>query len=154
MSYLILFFTILPVLELALLIKVGTIIGILNTIGLTILISCIGAALARIQGFNVLNKLQENINNGITPGAELIDGALILAGGILLLIPGFITDAFGLLLLFPLTRTLIKLILKHKINTMIKEGQVVTFNSSWARPSQHSQKLHHEFKDYTDIDTK
>ena len=88
-----------------------------------------GAWVARLQGFLVLSKIQENLNRGILPNNELMDGFLIFAGGVLLLTPGFITDFLGLLLLFPVTRGLIRLILKRRFEKMIQTGNVVHFTN-------------------------
>ena len=129
MGYLILLFTVLPALELALLIKVGSHIGALNTILIVIGTGVVGAALARYEGFRALMKVQDSLQRGIMPGAEILDGFMVLAGGIALLTPGFITDVLGLLLLFPVTRAGIKWLLRHKFQSMIKQGQVVHFGS-------------------------
>ena len=133
MGYLILLFTILPALELALLIKVGSHIGALNTIFIVIGIGVVGAALARHEGFRVLMKVQDSLQRGIMPNAEILDGFMVLAGGVALLTPGFITDVLGLLLLFPLTRAGIRWLLRRKFQSMIKQGQVVHFGSFGAK---------------------
>ncbi len=133
MGYLILLFTILPALELALLIKVGSHIGALNTILIVILTGVVGAALARYEGFRVLMKIQDSLQKGMMPSAELLDGMMILAGGVALLTPGFITDVMGLLLLFPVTRAGIKWLLRRKFQSMIARGQVVHFGSFGAK---------------------
>ena len=127
---LIFLFTILPALELYLLIKVGSVIGALNTILIIIFTGILGAFLARLQGFLVIRKIQENLNQGILPSSELLDGALILVGGVLLLTPGFITDIFGFLLLLPPTRVLIKFFLKKQFEAMARNGKAVHFNYS------------------------
>ncbi len=132
MGYLILLFTVLPALELALLIKVGSNIGVLNTIALVVLIGVIGAALARYEGFRVLMKVQDSLQRGIMPNAEILDGFMVLAGGIALLTPGFITDVLGLFLLFPVTRAGVKWVLRRRFQSMIARGQVVQFGSSGA----------------------
>ena len=129
MGYLILLFTVLTALELALLIKVGSHIGALNTIFIVIGTGVVGAALARYEGFRVLMKVQDSLQRGIMPSAELLDGFMVLAGGIALLTPGFITDVLGLLLLFPLTRAGIKWLLLRQFQSMIARGQVVHFGS-------------------------
>ena len=144
MGYLILLFTVLPALELALLIKVGSNIGVLNTIVLVVLIGVIGAALARYEGFRVLMKVQDSLQRGIMPSAGILDGFMVLAGGVALLTPGFITDIMGLLLLFPLTRAGIKWLLRRKFQSMIKQGQVVHFGSFGATSKRSGG--------YTDID--
>lgn len=133
MGYLILLFTILPALELALLIKVGSHIGAFNTILIVIGTGVVGAALARYEGFRVLMKVQDSLQRGIMPSAELLDGFMILAGGIALLTPGFITDVLGLFLLFPLTRAGIKWLLRRRFQSMIARGQVVQFGSFGAK---------------------
>jgi len=122
-GYLILLFTILPALELALLIKVGGHIGLGNTLMVIILTGVVGAYLARLQGFLVLRKIQDSLNQGQMPSAQLLDGLMILAGGILLLTPGFVTDALGFLLLVPWTRALIKMLLNKKFEAMVHKGQ-------------------------------
>ncbi len=140
-GYLILLFTILPALELALLINVGGHIGMGNTLTIIILTGVIGAYLARLQGFFVLKKIQESINQGQMPSSQLLDGLMILAGGIFLLTPGFITDATGFLLLIPWTRSLLKMVIKRKFESMIQQGQAMHVYSS--RNNQ---------KKYNDID--
>lgn len=133
MGYLILLFTVLPALELALLINVGSHIGALNTILIVIGTGVVGAALSRYEGFRVLMKVQDSLQRGIMPSAEILDGFMILAGGIALLTPGFITDVLGLFLLFPVTRAGIKWLLRRKFQSMIKQGQVVHFGSFGAK---------------------
>lgn len=118
-------FILLPILEFAVLVKVGTKIGVLNTVFLTILISLTGAYLARLQGFLVLRRIQANFEEGRMPSDEMLDGVLILTGGLLLLFPGFITDALGLILLFPLTRSAIKFFLRLKVDQMNRSGQMI-----------------------------
>jgi len=125
LSYLILLFTILPAVELILLIKVGSYIGAFNTLFIIIGTGIAGAYLAKIQGFFIIQKIHDNLNRGIMPNDELLDGAMILAGGILLLTPGFLTDFLGLFLLIPFTRKLIKFVIQKKINSMIKNGKII-----------------------------
>lgn len=127
--YLILLFTVIPALELALLIKVGQIIGVANTLFFIIFTGVLGAYLARHQGFQVLQKIQDNMNQGIMPTEEMFDGLMIFCGGIVLLTPGFITDALGFILLIPLTRQIIKYFLQKKIKSMMSTGQITTRSS-------------------------
>lgn len=91
----------LPLIELYFLIQVGGEIGALPTIGLTILTAVIGTALVRHQGFGVLNRVRESMACEEIPALEMLDGALILVAGLFLLLPGFLTDAVGFLLLIP-----------------------------------------------------
>jgi len=128
--YLILLFTILPALELYFLLKVGSIIGAGNTILIIILTGVIGAYLARLQGFLILRKIQTNLNQGIMPNNELLDGLMILVGGIVLLTPGFITDILGFLLLIPLTRSMIKLLVSKRLENTIKKGGAIHIHTN------------------------
>jgi len=84
-----LLFTIVPLLELALLIKIGAIIGVLWTIVIVVFTGILGASLARYEGFTILNKIKNNLSYGDMPGDEMIEGLLILVGGLLLLILKF-----------------------------------------------------------------
>src|SRR3989338_4621809 len=102
--YLFLLFTIVPALELIVIIRVGAQIGAINTLILLILIGVTGAYMARLQGFQVLNSIQRDLEKGILPTEDMLDGFIILCGGILLLTPGFLTDVVGLLFLFPFSR--------------------------------------------------
>jgi UPF0716 protein FxsA len=121
-------FIFIPIIELALLIKVGTLVGVWNTIFLNIVISAVGAFIAKYEGMQVLIKTQENLSRGIMPDNELMDGFMIFAGGALLLTPGFLTDAIGILLIFPLTREVIKFFIRKKLKGMFDKGQIVSFH--------------------------
>lgn len=129
LGYLILLFTVIPVIELAILIKVGQYIGIGWTLGIVIFTGITGAYLAKLQGFLILRKIQNDINQGRMPADGLFDGVLILCSGILLLTPGFITDFMGFIGLIPWTRDLLKRWLKQKIKDMINQGKVMTITS-------------------------
>jgi len=113
--YLFLIFTIVPLLELAVLIKVGTIIGFWRTIAIIIITGVGGAYLARQQGFWVIGAIKLDIREGRFPAEKLFDGAFILVGATLLITPGLVTDFFGLSCLFPTIRELWKNILKKHI---------------------------------------
>ena len=133
LGYLILLFTLVPIIELALLIKIGQYIGVGYTLAIVILTGSAGAFLARSQGFRTLRRIQDDVNRGIMPTEEIFDGVMILSGGILLLTPGLITDLVGFMLLIPFTRHLIKAWLKQKIQKMIEEGRIIsvtTFKSN------------------------
>jgi len=134
-GYLILLFTILPALELVLLIKIGTHIGVTSTLFIIIFTGVLGAYLARLQGFLALQKIQAELARGVLPSVELMDGLMILVGGVVLLTPGFITDTLGFLLLIPWTRALIKKWLSKKFEHMIAKGQIVSSNS-FQRPGE------------------
>lgn len=96
-----LFFVGAPLLELYLLIEVGSEIGALPTIALSIFTAVLGGTLVRMQGFAVLFRAQSQMANQEVPALELMEGAMLLLVGLALLLPGFITDAIGFLLLIP-----------------------------------------------------
>jgi len=104
MSRLFLLFLAVPLAELYVLIHVGRVIGAGWTILLVILTAAAGAALAKAEGLRTLAAIQSSLVAGRPPTNELIEGAMILAAGLTLLMPGFLTDALGLLILFPVTR--------------------------------------------------
>ncbi|HXC93953.1 MAG TPA: FxsA family protein, partial [Geobacteraceae bacterium] len=92
-------FTLVPIIEVWLLMKVGRVIGALPTVAVLLAISLAGAWLARSQGFQTVIAIRDELAAGRLPAAHFLDGALILAGGILLLTPGFFTDFIGLFFL-------------------------------------------------------
>ncbi len=124
LSKLLFIFIILPVAEMFLLIEIGKAIGTIEVIGLTIATGIAGAALAKSQGLSVLRKMQGEMAEGKMPAVNLIDGVMILIGGILLLTPGVLTDAFGLLLLVPWTRVLMKKLLMKWMIYKTHKGQI------------------------------
>ena len=117
-------FTIIPVSEIYILIAIGGQIGILPSIGLVILTGIIGASLARSQGLQTLGRIRYNLQQGLVPGEELLNALLIAIAGIVLLTPGFLTDAAGLFLLIPATRTLCREWLKRRIELVYAQRNV------------------------------
>ncbi|WP_166263164.1 FxsA family protein [Marinobacter caseinilyticus] len=104
MGIFLLLFIVMPIVEMAILIKVGAVIGALNTIGLVLLTAVIGAALLRHQGLATLLKANQRLNSGELPAKEVAEGLILAVGGALLLTPGFVTDTVGFLCLLPGTR--------------------------------------------------
>ncbi len=104
MSVFLVLFIVLPIAEMALLIQVGSVIGVLNTIGLVLLTAVIGAWLLRQQGLATLLRANERLNSGELPAREVAEGLILAVGGALLLTPGFITDGVGFLCLLPGSR--------------------------------------------------
>ncbi|MEA3454493.1 MAG: FxsA family protein [Candidatus Caldatribacteriota bacterium] len=123
-SKLLILFVIVPVTELYILIEVGKRIGSLATIGIIIFTGILGAYLVKNQGFMILKKIQNDLNDGIMPGDSMIQGAIILAGGILLLTPGFVTDILGFIFLIPVSRKVVKKYLLKWLKGKIKEGNI------------------------------
>lgn len=121
---LLMMFIFVPVMELYILIEAGRIIGVGPTIALILITGVAGAWLARSQGLAILRQIQEETARGQMPAATLIDGALILVGGLLLLTPGFFTDALGFSFLVPLSRDLWRRGLKTWLDQQIRQGSV------------------------------
>ena len=96
-----LLFIVVPAIEIALLIQVGGTIGVIPTFGVIVLTGILGAALARHQGVAAVRRVSSAIQSGREVGTSLVEGALVLVAGVLMLTPGFITDAIGFLLLVP-----------------------------------------------------
>ena len=108
-------FTVVPTLELYLLLEIADRIGGIETIYLVILTGIVGAHLAKREGLGVLRQIQEDSANGVPPANKLVEGLMVLVGGILLITPGVMTDIFGLSLIFPLTRKLLVGIVKRSL---------------------------------------
>lgn len=117
-------FTLIPVIELYLLIKIGAVIGGFNAILIVIATGFFGAWLARMEGMQTMLRVRSNLNQGIMPADDLIDALIILIAGIILITPGFLTDIGGLLLLWPVTRKQFKTILTKKFNEMQSRGTI------------------------------
>ena len=115
-SRLLLFFIFIPIIELYLLIQLGSRIGFAPTLGLIVLTGILGASLARQQGLSTLARIQNELKNGRPPTDELIEGAMIVVGGIVLLTPGILTDLFGFALMLPKFRKSIASSLKKSFS--------------------------------------
>ncbi|MFH1380466.1 MAG: FxsA family protein [bacterium] len=126
LKYLIILFTVIPALELTLIIIIGQKIGVFSTLAVIILTGITGAYLAKIQGLLTLYRIQNDIQSGIMPADRLVDGFIILCCGLMLLTPGFLTDIFGFLGLIPFTRNIFKNRIKHILNQKFTKGRVVT----------------------------
>ena len=113
-----------PLLEIFVLIQVGQVIGPWWTILLLIVGSVVGSWLIRREGGRAWRALTSALNSGRMPARELADGALILIGGTLMLSPGFVTDAMGLVLILPLTRPLARRLLTQVITRRLLAGNV------------------------------
>ena len=114
-----LIFVVVPVVEISILIEVGEQLGMLPTVALVILTAAIGATLVRSQGLQTLMAAQQKIQQGQQPGQEMIEGLMLAISGVLLVTPGFATDALGLLVLMPFTR---KPIANYLLTKMVKSG--------------------------------
>ncbi len=117
-------FVLIPVLEMWILIEVGSRIGALPTIALVVLTASIGLSLLKQQGLATILSARRKMDEGAIPASELVNGVMIAVGGALLLTPGFVTDTFGFLLLIPQTRqwVLFRLIDRYR-DKIIIEGE-------------------------------
>ena len=114
-----------PVLEIYLIVKVGQVIGGVATAAVLLALSLLGAFLMRHQGGRVLGRIRDELAAGRLPAAELLDGALIFIGGVLLTTPGFFTDFLGIFFLIPPTRRIIKMWLGLWLQAKISRGGFV-----------------------------
>jgi UPF0716 protein FxsA len=122
-------FTVVPVIEIYLIIKTGQAIGPLPTVLLLLAISFAGAWLVRAQGFQTMRNIQSELASGRLPASQLMDGAMILVGGTLLLTPGFFTDLLALFFLIPITRDMIKRVVGNWLQQRLARGTIVIRHS-------------------------
>ncbi|MBU1171476.1 MAG: FxsA family protein [Proteobacteria bacterium] len=117
-------FTLIPVIEIYLLMQISAILGPLSAIILVVATGFAGANLAKIQGAQTMIRVRENLKQGIMPGDEVIDAFLILVAGIVLITPGLLTDIAGILLLIPVTRQRAKEYLKREFSARFRNGSI------------------------------
>ena len=122
MSPLVLLFILVPAAELMLVFELSHRVGGLNTLLVILVTGVLGYTLARNEGLQVLHRIQRALERGEMPRDEIVDGLMILVAGALLVTPGFLTDAFGLLVLFPLTRPLFRRAVLARIQAHIRAG--------------------------------
>ncbi|WP_309894689.1 FxsA family protein [Archangium sp.] len=129
-KYLLLAFTVLPFIELYLLLAIGREVGFWPTVGTVLLTGLIGAYLAKKEGLRVLRRWQESLAQGRMPEEGLLGGVLVLVGGVLLVSPGVITDVLGLVLLFPPTRRVVAAVVRRRLEKRVAAGtlRVTTMN--------------------------
>ena len=125
------------VVEISVIIQVGQWIGFLNTVGLLLLVSLVGAWLVKRQGLGVMARIREQRSAGRIPTTEAFDGALILVAGVLLVIPGFVTDAFGLLLLFPPIRAVVRRFVSRRVLREVDMVRTKQWTRGEPRPRQY-----------------
>ena len=117
-------FVAVPLVELYLLLLVGRVIGALWTVLIVVLTGILGGFLARREGLAVLRRVGEKLDAGELPGGELLDGAIILVSGALLITPGMVTDLLGVLGLLPITREWLKQITTRRFRRMVESGTI------------------------------
>lgn len=128
---LILFMIIVPAVEIWGLVTAGKWIGATPTVLLVIATGLAGWYFARRQGLQTLRLAQIQLSQNELPGDALLDGICILAGGLLLVVPGFFTDILGILLLIPYVRGMVKLLLQRKLMQWMNEGRIRWYLRRW-----------------------
>ena len=118
-----LLFVVIPLIELFILLQLGKLIGIFSTITVIVLTGIVGAFLVRKQGFNIWNRIQNKLNEGMIPEDELIDGVIVLAGGIFLITPGLLTDITGMLFIIPNSRLIFRNHIKQWVINRMNRNQ-------------------------------
>ncbi|MER0238428.1 FxsA family protein [Fulvimarina sp. MAC8] len=111
-----------PIVEIGVFITVGQLIGLWPTIGCIILTAVIGSMLLRSQGISTLNRIRSEIDAKRVPGKDLVAGVMIAIAGVLLLTPGFVTDALGFLLFVPQVRDGVWSFLKNRVVVVGSQG--------------------------------
>lgn len=143
------FFLLLPLLEIAGFVVVGSRIGALATVGLVIASAVLGALLLRIQGIGALQRAQIQVQAGGAPDREIVHGAMIVLAGLLLIIPGFITDIIGLLLFLPPVRDLAWNAIRSRI-VVVGTG----FGMRGGQARRETKVIDLDEQDYREIDGK
>lgn len=131
---LILLLTITPIVELYVLIYLAKLFSVGPTIALVLLTGVVGGILARSEGLRVFMRIQKKLNNGEVPGNALVEGAMILVAGALLITPGVITDVVGFLVLIPPTRRALRTLLKRWIKKKTEDGRVNAYKRAGFGP--------------------
>jgi len=119
-------FIIIPIIEITVLMQVGELIGAWPTVAIVIVSAWLGAKYVRQQGIATLQSVQTKMAQGEMPSGEIVTGLMLLVAGVLLVTPGFVTDAFGLLLLVPKVRQA----LANSVQQHIKTSQGNTFGAN------------------------
>ncbi len=136
MGKLFLLFALLPIIEIAILVNVGDLIGGWNTVGIVIFTAFVGAFLVRQQGVSTLMQAQQKMQAGQVPGQEMAEGLLLVVAGVLLVTPGFVTDGLGFLFCLPFTRPIIARALIKNFPMKVVTGQ----QQSYGQPSPFDQR--------------
>lgn len=150
-------FALLPILEIALLVNVGSVIGGWNTIGLVILTAFIGAYFVKREGISTLQTAQAKMQRNEVPGKELVEGLMLVVAGVLLVTPGFITDILGFLFVLPGSRHVIAAQLSKQLKMRVVVSGVHSgmgagggFNTNGFNPHNQSP-FDHSSKDDSDV---
>ena len=146
MGKLLALFVIMPIAEITILLNVGEHIGGWNTVGLVLLTAVFGATLVRQQGLSTFMQAQQKMQQGNMPGQEMAEGLLLVIAGVLLVTPGFITDAIGFLFSLPVTRPVIARTLIKHLSVNVVSGQQgfhrqqYQQHQQWQHTASHTQQ--------------
>jgi len=136
--WLLLAFVVVPVLELALLVWLGGHLGFWPTVALSVLSGIIGGILAKREGLRVWRDFRSALEQVKPPERGVVDGVLVLIGAALLIAPGVLSDALGLLLLIPITRAWLSRPIKRAVDRRLQNGQARIMNAPWAAHAEGS----------------
>ncbi|RIJ66727.1 FxsA family protein [Rummeliibacillus sp. POC4] len=120
-----LFLIAVPIVELTVVLLSGKLIGMIPTMFLIVVTGLLGIYIAKSKGLNAFQQLKAAIENGQAPGDAIIDGVLTFIGSIILVLPGFISDIIGILLIIPITRKLFKPAIYYWLRKKMKKGQII-----------------------------
>lgn len=124
-----LLFTLVPLVELALLIRIGEWLGVLPTVGLVLATGVVGAALARREGVRTWGRVQEELEAGRVPGGEMLHALMVVVSGAFLVTPGVLTDVVGLGLLVRPVREAVIVRVRRSLEARVREGSVHVFGT-------------------------
>jgi UPF0716 protein FxsA len=130
MALLALIFLVFPIAELAVIVTVARSVGVFETIALIVVVSIVGAWLAKREGLGMLTRIRAALDRGEMPSREVADGFLILFAGALMITPGFITDCLALVLLFPPTRAVVR---RTLLASALRRGRVTVVSGGRRR---------------------
>ncbi len=147
MTLLFTIFLVVPILEIAAFIQVGSLIGLWPTLGLTFATAIAGATLVRYQGFRTLMALKENVDKGQLPVEPAIHAGFLLVAGLCLLTPGFVTDTIGFILLVPAARLAIA---RWFLRYLSRHGNVTIITGQTQRPRDDGPVIDLEAEDVSD----
>jgi len=119
------FLILVPIIEICVVLLSGKLIGAFPTLVLIVVTGILGVYLAKTRGFKAFQQLKIAIERGQAPGDAIIDGVLTFIGSIMLVLPGFISDIIGILLVTPIARKLFKPIIYYWLRKKIKKGQII-----------------------------
>ena len=141
MGILFLLFIALPLLDLALLVRLAPALGIARTVALLFVMGALGIALARRQGQLVVQRFQQALSSGRVPEGGILDGILALVGAVFLITPGLITDVLGLILFMPFLRAPLARLLGGYLKRQITRGNVRVYGLGTTRDEPHETEV-------------